>query len=343
MSHPWPVPNADLTGRCFVCGGVLRGARRTDRRPRPCRLCKTVQTKAAHAVVWRRRGALLAALRPGRWRAPPPLVAASGVGLDDAALGMAAGLAGLAFRPERPRRGRGGEARGTLGWSRPSSARVTVVVLARPGDAEGRRRAEEGAGRTGAAILMLDEDGDETAVSDGRLRIVRRRLSGDFGAQRNAAQALVTTPWALHVDADETVDAALWADLGHVVAAAERAGARAVGFARANHVGGTASVLFPDTQYRLLRREERFTGRVHERPAACADPARTTQWLASGLVHGLDRAHVLARRARYDAMGQAAARAREATELLTAFPTRDVGRRNGAPRAGANEKGRRLV
>ena len=334
MSGSWPVPNADLTGRCFVCGGVLRGARRTDRHLRPCRLCKTVQTKEAHGLAAARRAALLGALRAGRWRAPPLLRPASGVRLDDAALGMAAGLAGLAYAPDRSWRGRGAKAAGTLRSARPSAACITVIVLARPGDAEGYRRAAAAATWAGMAILLLDEEGGAGTAEGGRLRVHRRPLNGDFAAQRNAAQALAMTPWTFHLDADEDVDASLRDGLGHAVAAAERAHARAVGFPRVNRVGGSASVLFPDTQYRLLRREERFTGRVHERPAACADPARTTQWLAGGLVHRLDEAHVTARKARYDAMGQAAAQGREARELLTPLPTRRGSASKGTHREG---------
>lgn len=304
----WPLPGASLGGRCFLCGGVLRHGHGM----RPCRYCGTAQAPAPDGVARRRRAALLASLRPGRWRAP----GGADWRLDEEALRMAAGLRGLGLH---------GGATGTLAPALPSASGLTVVILARPGDAAAAALARDAAGFADAVLLMLDGEGEGSR--EGTVRRVFRPLNDDFGAQRNAAQALVRTPWALHLDADERPDAALLSTLRRAVGVAERAGRRAVGFPRINLVDGVPSGLFPDTQYRLLRREERFVGAVHERPAACADPSATTQWLAGALVHQLSRARVTARKARYDAMGQAPAQAREATDLLTPFPTRgDRGR-----------------
>ena len=310
MRDAWPVPGAALGGRCFLCGGVLRHAWGQ----RPCRYCGAVQTPALHGVTAARRAALIAALRPGRWRAPR----GPGWRLDDDALSMAASLRGLVFRPDQAQGC--GDAAGALLPALPSASGLTVVILARPGDAEAEALARGAARFADAVLLMLDGEGE--AHPDGRIHRVFRPLNDDFGAQRNAAQARVETPWALHLDSDERPDERLLRSLRRAIGVAERERRRAVGLPRLSLVDGTPSRLFPDTQYRLLRREERFAGRVHERPLACAAPGATTQWLGGLLLHRMERARVAARAARYDAMGQAPAQAREATDLLTPFPTR---------------------
>ena len=129
------------------------------------------------------------------------------------------------------------------------------------------------------AIILLDtaDAGAATALEDelwgvlgatGKMqpRVVAHPMNGDFAAQRNRVQAAARTPWVLQLDADEELTPATKQLLPEMIDDAERSGWAVVGLARRNMVDGMLSALYPDVQYRLLRRSIQFTGAVHEHP-----------------------------------------------------------------------------
>lgn len=188
---------------------------------------------------------------------------------------------------------------------------VGLVVLARAGANVAPFLAAHGH-LFDAVTLVRDGEGPDMPGAT----TVRRPLADDFGAQRNAGMAASPTDWAFHLDLDESVDAALAAALPHLAARAGAAGLRAVGLPRLNRVDGRTADLFPDVQYRLVRGDERFQGRVHERPAACADWPRTTIALAGSITHHLSGAHVRERDAAYERLGQNRERREDVAALL---------------------------
>jgi hypothetical protein len=169
---------------------------------------------------------------------------------------------------------------------------------------------------------MVDaEEGAGLGFDPGKARVVRRLLGGDFAAQRNAGQKAALHEVTLHLDTDERLAAPDM--LGLLACLMERDGLRAIGFPRRNMVRGKLCALYPDVQYRLLRRTERFEGRVHERPLVCReDWTRTAIAFGPGIEHQLSKEHVAARRNRYDALGQGADRRAEADWLSRPFPLR---------------------
>ena len=195
---------------------------------------------------------------------------------------------------------------------------IGLVALARPDDPLLDGFIEENRRRFHTLTIVLDQ-AEPAPGGGGNVRFVARALAGDFAAQRNAGMATLRTGWAFHLDLDETIADPLAAALPHLAAHAERAGLAAIGLPRRNHVDGRLADLFPDTQYRLVRRDQRFAGRVHERPAACADWTRTTIALAGAIDHHLSRARVVERTGAYDRLGQQAERHGDEAALLRPF------------------------
>ena len=153
----------------------------------------------------------------------------------------------------------------------------------------------------------------------GAVRIAARPLADDFGAQRNALQALARRPWMLQLDADEGLAAEAGALLPAIAALAEAGAAVSVGLPRANRVDGVLADVYPDVQYRLNRAEVRFTGRVHERPDLGGDWRRGFIALHGAIEHRMSRPHVLARSRRYDGMDPGRGRPEEAEALLRPY------------------------
>ena len=197
---------------------------------------------------------------------------------------------------------------------RPDTRTVGLVALARPDDPLLPGFVAANRTRFYAVMIVLDGAGDVTGAT-----VVNRALDGDFGAQRNAGMAASAAQWAFHLDLDETVDDAFAAALSRLAAHAERAGLAAVGFARRNRVDGVLSDHFPDVQYRLVQRDQRFVGRVHERPAACASWPRTTIALHGAIDHHLERARIARRHALYERLGQQGERQADMAALLRPF------------------------
>lgn len=92
------------------------------------------------------------------------------------------------------------------------------------------------------------------------LRLRNRALSRDFAAQRNACAALCPCDWLLMLDADERLEPAALKLLRPALArvAAERPGLRVLGFPRKNTLDGVPTGVWPDYQFRLVRRGVRW-------------------------------------------------------------------------------------
>ncbi len=295
-----------LAPRCVLCGAravTWRGELATclwcgARWPRGC--CNP----------WDRLAALLA---EGAVHTDPARL--GGLLLDDYTFRSAALANGLAFAPDAGPVIHGHRmqpARGHLRRIVPGPARnVTLVVLSRAADRALEDLLAATAGHFAATIVVVDAMRASPHTDATVLACPLDR----FDVSRNQAQAAVRTPWVLHLDTDERLDRRTLASVGGLAAMADGAGLHAVGFPRRNLVDGALSDLWPDVQYRLVRRTVRFRGRVHERPDACDDWRRTMIALGMPIEHRLTGAHVAARQARYDALGQSAERAAEAEAL----------------------------
>jgi len=117
------------------------------------------------------------------------------------------------------------------------------------------------------AVLASLAASDENAGAE--VRVVCRRLNGDFAAQRNAAIEAAGCPWVLHLDADERPDPALLTRRDRLIDHAQRHRLAVLGLPRVNWVDGVRSEVYPDHQYRLHRADQRWTRPVHEVPEAC--------------------------------------------------------------------------
>jgi hypothetical protein len=242
---------------------------------------------------------------------------------------IAAG-AGLVFEPDEPGRlsGHSGQwAHGRLKEPDTANTEISFVVLAHRADSR-YRDAVAHALEIGAEVVVIfdqDENDPPPALPDGA-RGFARPLGGDFSAQRNVGQGLARHEWVFHLDTDERLDRAAAGALPLLLDIARRDGLLGIGFPRRNFVSGELSSLYPDTQYRLLRRDVRFEGRVHERPDCCSDWTRTMIALGPGLRHEMNRARVAGRRLHYDELGQGEERRQEARALLTPFPRQQEAR-----------------
>jgi hypothetical protein len=121
-------------------------------------------------------------------------------------------------------------------------------------------------------------------------QIIRAPLGGDFAAARNLLQEAARAPWVLVTAPDERWDVRILAGLPDLVAQLDRDDKLICGFPRANFIDGvlvndvpdsqwTEEGLMasqgrtawpprnPDLQYRLIRKEERWVGKIHEQPA----------------------------------------------------------------------------
>ncbi|KQN36457.1 hypothetical protein ASG37_12650 [Sphingomonas sp. Leaf407] len=202
----------------------------------------------------------------------------------------------------------------------PRSPDVTLGIIARAGDSDTVAAMLAALRpRFPKAIVVLDGtigDAATLAMQARGVQVMAHPLGGDFAAQRNRVQALAEG-WVLHLDTDERPDDALLGALGWLTAAADRDGLCALGLARRNLVDGVQSALWPDIQYRLVRSDIRFAGRVHERPDVPFE--RTSLALTGAIDHRLDRTRVLARSKVYEAMSAGAGRPTDEAALLRPF------------------------
>lgn len=148
--------------------------------------------------------------------------------------------------------------------------------------------------REGQVLLHLL--GKILGLGPDRVQVLRTPLRGDFGAGRNRIQEAARSPWVLMSDLDERWDMGLLRDLPRLLAQLERDGKTLCGFGRANFLDGvlvndvpskdwTQEILAqampktlwppknPDVQYRLVRKEEAWVGKIHERPRTLVSQA----------------------------------------------------------------------
>ena len=255
---------------------------------------------------------------------------------DYVARGWAAGQ-GFDYRADRTERARGHSperASGTLTRIEPATPlAVALAILARDADDELRGWLDMSAlpYNYGATVVVVDQSKTGDALDGLPVKVVAHRLNGDFGKQRDRAQAAVEAmpgiDWVLHVDTDEAIGLRIEGWLEGLTAIAEREGLDAIALPRMNVVDGVCSDLWPDPQYRLVRATQRYDGRVHERPQACRDWRRTMTVLSGGrgpeaawtIHHALERAHVVARTQAYDALGQDSDRRADEEALLRPY------------------------
>jgi len=145
-------------------------------------------------------------------------------------------------------------------------------------------------------------------------RVIARPLGADFAAQRNCIQQQARTDWVLQLDCDERLTAVTKAALSGIINDAQRERWDVVAFSRLNLVDGIASALYPDVQYRLLRREVRFTRAVHEHPKL--EPGQHSFfYLGAEIVHYLASKRLEQRGAWYERIQDGAGRPHD-TALL---------------------------
>lgn len=198
------------------------------------------------------------------------------------------------------------------------STPVTLVVLSRQDDPALPGLIDRYANFFHDVVIVLDGN-SEAEQPDNRVRYITRPLDGDFSSQRNAGTWAAKGDWVFHLDTDEALSDDFCVALPHLASAARRSGYAAVGFPRRNFVDGNLSDLFPDIQYRLIRRDIPFEGRVHERPAVCKAGHLTIVSQHGVIDHRLDRERVRTRSAQYDRLGQEPARHADDRALMTPF------------------------
>jgi hypothetical protein len=217
--------------------------------------------------------------------------------------------AAIAARPDSGRPGP--DARLTLGIIAAASAGPDVLDLCR-----------DTLGLAAAAVVLLDTaDATAAAGLEAQLRaagaaarVIAHPLGGDFAGQRNRIQRAAPTAWVLQLDCDERLNSGAKRDLSGLIDDAEREGWDAVAFTRRNLVDGVVSALFPDVQYRLLRRTVRFVRPVHEYPRL-GRHQRSFVNLGAGIVHLLSGDRLAHRETLYDAIEGGAGRPHD-TALL---------------------------
>ncbi|WP_428533031.1 hypothetical protein [Rhodopila sp.] len=131
-------------------------------------------------------------------------------------------------------------------------------------------------------------------------------LNNDFAAQRNRIQEAATTEWVLQLDCDERLADGAALRLPDLISDAETQGWVGIALTRRNIVDGIISAMYPDPQYRLLRRSIRFTRSVHEYPLL--DRRRTFVHLGPGLLHYIASQRLSVREGRYEGVEGGAGR-----------------------------------
>ena len=211
-------------------------------------------------------------------------------------------------------------ARAVLAPFDPAPRRVTLGLICRESEADAALGlAARWRERFAGAVVAIDApEGKGRARTDG-VAVLRHPLDGDFAAQRNRVQAVATTPWVLQLDVDEAPDDGLLDAMDALTVQADRHGLVSIGLPRGNLVDGVLADLWPDVQYRLNRAAVRYAGRVHERPDLGGRWRLSMIAPGATLTHRLERARVLERSARYEAMADGAGRPGDEAALLRRF------------------------
>lgn len=168
---------------------------------------------------------------------------------------------------------------------------------------------------TDDAALAAARQAELVAIAPGRsCHVIAHPLDRDFAAQRNRVQQVAQTEWVLQLDCDECLTPMTSQILPGILDDADRHGWVAVALTRRNMVDGVVSALYPDVQYRLLRRSIRFKRAVHEYPELRADQPSFAH-LGAGIVHTLANVRLGPRETVYDAIEPGAGRPHD-TALL---------------------------
>ena len=154
------------------------------------------------------------------------------------------------------------------------------------------------------------------ATSKMQVRIIAHPLNNDFAAQRNRIQSAARTEWVLQLDADEELTTRTKWLLPEIIDDCERSGWDVVGFPRRNLVDGVLSALYPDVQYRLLRRSIHFTRAVHEYPQLESYHVQFTH-LGAEIIHTISSSRLDVREARYNEIETGANRPHDTALLRT--------------------------
>ena len=218
---------------------------------------------------------------------------------------------------------------------------VTLAFLLGPGERENLAPFLWPFRHWGGEVTVLDDSSSDRSADVlsallGRclglrpdlVQVRTHALGGDFGAARNLLQDSVSTPWVLMADPDERWEEGLIASLPSLVEQLDQDRKTVCGFPRANFIEGVLVNDLPssrwspegllsalpatswpprnrDTQYRLLRREERWTGRLHERPESLTSrPDRVVSLKDSWILHNKSYFRQLRQDAYYKALGQ---------------------------------------
>jgi glycosyltransferase involved in cell wall biosynthesis/2-polyprenyl-3-methyl-5-hydroxy-6-metoxy-1,4-benzoquinol methylase len=143
-----------------------------------------------------------------------------------------------------------------------------------------------------ARQYMEQECRESALVTNRKLHIIPRKLNGNYAAARNAGQNAATYDWVFQIDLDERLQPGLLEHLQEMLIVLEEKRKRVCGFPRLNTLDGAVvndlprtewtpenlirlrnstdhsnlSVRNPDIQFRLARRDVRWTNSVHEVP-----------------------------------------------------------------------------
>lgn len=163
-----------------------------------------------------------------------------------------------------------------------------------------------------------------TLLQREKIKVLERPLAGDFAGQRNFGQTHCRYDWVLHADLDERFDRALLENLQDIILDMKRAGKAICGFPRLNTLEGVMVNDLPreqwtpqglqkagrippdqmrhlDLQFRLVRREVRWQGAVHETPEA-GSPQQVMTWLQAAIRHPKTLARQQRQDARYESI-----------------------------------------
>jgi hypothetical protein len=152
----------------------------------------------------------------------------------------------------------------------------------------------------GGAEVLLAHLSTVLGLSGDRVRMIRRSFSGDFGKARTWLNELSRTAWVLQADLDELWEPRLISSIERLITQLEADGKTVCGFPRANLLDGVLcndslpsegrdealdrtrmSQTWPprnrDQQFRLVRRDTRWTSGIHSIPAPVLDPSSSAQ------------------------------------------------------------------
>ncbi|HOX07936.1 MAG TPA: glycosyltransferase [Planctomycetota bacterium] len=164
-------------------------------------------------------------------------------------------------------------------------------------------------------------------IAADRLQIVRRPLGGDFAAARNLVQELARSQWVLHADPDERWDPGLIRSIREVVAQLDRDGKRVCCLPCANFLDGVLVNDLPDSEWteeglrrttgttswpprnrdvhaRLMRRDVKWGGKLHESPAANEPRDRVAYLPDAWILHAKSLARQRTQDLFYRSLGQ---------------------------------------